>query len=36
MKGTVIKSVGNLYTIKSEDKIYKCNYRGKNKLCYRS
>ena len=32
MKGTVIKSVGNLYTIKSEDKIYKCNYRGKNKL----
>ena len=32
MKGTVIKTVGNLYTVETENKIFKCNYRGKNKL----
>ena len=32
MKGIIIKSVGNLYSIKSKNKIYKCVYRGKNKL----
>ena len=32
MKGTIIKSVGNLYSIKSKNKIYKCVYRGKNKV----
>ncbi len=29
MKGTVIKTVGNLYTVETENKIFKCNYRGK-------
>ena len=32
MKGTVIKTVGNLYTVETENQIFKCNYRGKNKL----
>ena len=32
MKGTIIKTVGNLYTVETENKIFKCNYRGKNKL----
>lgn len=32
MIGLVIKSVGNLYTVKSANLLYKCNYRGKNKL----
>ena len=32
MKGVVIKTVGNLYTVQVNNKIFKCNYRGKNKL----
>ena len=32
MKGVVIKTVGNLYTVQLNNKIFKCNYRGKNKL----
>lgn len=32
MKGIVIKSVGNLYNVQVNDKILKCNYRGKYKL----
>ena len=32
MEGVVIKSVGDLYNVKIDDNIIRCNYRGKNKL----
>jgi len=32
MKGVVIKSVGNLYNVQVNNKIFKCNYRGKYKV----
>lgn len=32
MKGVVIKSVGNTYNVQVNNKIFKCNYRGKYKL----
>ena len=32
MKGVVIKSVGNLYNVHVNNKIFKCNYRGKYKV----
>ena len=32
MKGVVIKSVGNLYNVQVNNKIFKCNYRGNYKL----
>ncbi len=32
MEGVVIKSVGDIYNVKINNNIIKCNYRGKNKL----
>ena len=32
MKGVVVKSVGDLYNVKINNNIIRCNYRGKNKL----
>ncbi len=32
MIGVIVKSVGDLYNVKINNKIIRCNYRGKNKL----
>ena len=32
MKGVVVKSVGDLYNVKINNNIIRCNYRGKNKI----
>ncbi len=32
MEGVVIKSTGDLYNVKINNNVVRCNYRGKNKL----